>query len=293
MRTYFLLFPLLLCSFLSKSQEISVSIDFEDTNLIKRYIKLDTNNNIWRIGHPQKSKIKNSENAIITGLTQGYPVKGNSSFVLKFLPLSSIRYDITELWGYFSVDSDSLHDYGVIEMSYDGGKNWINIMDTGRNYGIWYTDGNLERPIFTGNQTDKLHTFIFIFEKGYALTVDTLRFRFTFISDSIPENKDGWAFDDFWLINRDPGWIDENKYTEYPIKISPNPVRQSEDVFISIKNRTANKINLINSQGKIIAEFNNPNNSLNINTNNFQKGIFFIEVIDNTGRKEVEKLVIY
>ena len=61
--------------------------------------------------------------------------------------------------------------------------------------------------------------------------IDTVMFKFTFISDSIENNKEGWMLDDIYIDDFGDSSIDDFKWNNFNSFIFPNP---SAD-FISIK----------------------------------------------------------
>jgi hypothetical protein len=276
------------------------TVNFENNFKIQEYIKLDTNNgNIWRIGKPEKLMFNNAysgEYAIMTDLKGYYPPNTHSSFIMKFFPKEfalDFHGDEIAIEAYYKIDCDSLKDYGIMEMSPDNGLNWNNLLDTVYHHGRWYIDGKENKPIFTGNYNDKWHFFTFVTRTQYAIDADdSLWFRFTFISDSINNNKEGWIIDNIKIYNDPTISIKEFTQKKDLITISPNPVKQSENFSISLKNIDAKLINIYSSQGKLQLQIVNPTKSFTLNTTQFQKGLFLVEIIDVKNARMKKKLVI-
>ena len=298
-----LLSILLLLTFCANSQSLltivkNEDINFEDNSKIKEYIKLDTNNgNIWRIGKPVKVKFNKSnspDNAIITGLKGYYPPNTKSSFILKFFATDDVPDDVgtqLSIEGSYKIDSDSLSDYGIIEMSFDNGLNWLNILND--TFGSWYYENKKQIPVFTGNLYNKWYRFVFLSEPYWAnISIDTLWFRFTFISDSIDTHKEGWMIDNLAIIIWPPDGINDIGQNKNQIIITPIPVNQNDNFTISFENIDAERFKIYDSQGKLHIEINNPNKILTLSSSQFQKGIYVVEILDKKGKKYIDKLLV-
>ncbi len=111
-------------------------------------------------------------------------------FTFIFFPAISIS-QYTHL---FTFD-DTLNDFGIIEFSPDNGITWV-LLTTGPN--AWPYSINAIPPTFTGNSggwkyfklslsgVDGMYNF---------QPLDTVQYKFTFISDGNLDNKDGLMFD--------------------------------------------------------------------------------------------------
>jgi hypothetical protein len=273
-------------------------VNFEDTAKIHRCIRLDTNSvNIWTIGKPTKSKFDSAYsriNAIMTKTTEFYPPNTNSSFLIALLrdiKWSSGYCDSLYVKGYFKVDSDSINDYGKIEISHFIDHDWFDLST----YSDCYIDGVKKKPLFTGNLSDKWHEFSFSFNPNildYPNHNDsTLWLRFTFISDSIDTHKEGWIIDDISINNSTPGGINDNVYNNFII-ISPNPVPRNGNFTISINKIEPVLIKIYDSQGKLHNLIYKPTTILTLNSNQFQKGIYLIETFDKKGMMYINKLLV-
>ncbi|MEI6765795.1 MAG: hypothetical protein WCM76_09155 [Bacteroidota bacterium] len=131
MKKIFLL-AALMSAYCCANAQYNVSINFEDTATLK-YVRIDTANhtNIWQIGKPSKivfDSAYSATDAILTDTALPYPVNNHSSFTITIK-----SYDW--FWGspswhgfYSKYDTDPGHDGGYIDVSYDGGANWQNIV---------------------------------------------------------------------------------------------------------------------------------------------------------------------
>ena len=205
-------------------------IDFELGDCVEN-IFVDTisnPDNIWQVGLPFKSEFNatsfDSEKGIVTDLAMTYPVNDTSAFYWSH-PLTG--FDVDLLWGglEYYVDSDSSNDYGLFEFSPDNGISWFDLINNP------FFDDKIDwwnKPVLTGSSSGWVATSFnfdpwdsFSFASTYNITVDdTMQFRFTFISDSLAETKDGLAFRNFEIS--DFWWgIEESQV--HSLSIAPNP----------------------------------------------------------------------
>jgi hypothetical protein len=233
---------------------ITAVINFEDP---AEYILNDSSGgNIWQIGEPRKYFFQPAytpPNAIVTDTLNPYPVNNFSTFTLIVGYFNDFWYP----WEVFvdfrhKFDTDTLKDGGFIQISYDNGASWINIIHDTMNY-EWFvtpaqntwlggfgntnlydtsdvlTGGNFG---YSGNSWGWVHTSIAWYNipvDGMFLFPDTLRIRFCFISDSIPEIRAGWMIDQIRLFGIDLG--SGIPVAEKPrIAVIPNPVQSDMEI---------------------------------------------------------------
>jgi hypothetical protein len=253
MKHYLPLLILLLTSSQAISQDTIYSIAytqtawryfyFEDTS-DANYFLIDSSqlNNIWQIGKPVKPVFDSAysqPNALVTDTTSPYPINNVSSF--SFTVFSD---DATTIEFWHRLDTDEGNDGGVIEVSYDSGDSWVDIANSGLGVDNFYslsdTISAAHKPGFSGSSAWQQSTI-------YGSTFTYIIFRFTFYSDSLSDNKDGWMIDDILVNCMGTGIenvIDEN------LIIYPNP--SSDFVFIKSKNDFANNIVIKNLLGQIV-----------------------------------------
>ena len=101
---------------------------FEDRDA-SNYFYFPTSNsaNIWQIGTPSKIILNSAYSpslALITDSINPYPINNSSTFELL------IRTDdYTEISFWHRLNTDTLTDGGVIEISTDFGNSWQNVID--------------------------------------------------------------------------------------------------------------------------------------------------------------------
>lgn len=206
-----------------------VPLDFDDST-VTDFIYFDSSlvNNIWQIGKPQKQFFNSAltfENTLVTDTINTYPAYNTSVFFIKTIVVSPHPSYGTTISFTHKFDSDSLIDGGTIEVSYDNGNTWINIIEDLSNqmstYGLYSindTISSLQKPGYSGNfGWDYVTSSI---ASGDA-EPDTLIFKFTFSSDSIDNGKDGWMIGDFSIGAY--GESIEEYSDNNSISIFPNP----------------------------------------------------------------------
>ena len=241
-------------------------------------------NNIWQIGAPSKATFDSAYSAslaLITDSVNTYPINNTSSFMF-----TVYTDDFTEIEFWHKINSDSLADGGVIEVSTDGGFSWTNIINlpqiTCTNFysSSDFISSNSNKSGFTGT-SDWMHSKI---QGAYLFDVT---FRFTFTSDSINTNKDGWMIDNFSVKVYGTG-INQSKVSKF--NIYPNP--STKLINISGLNNHDYSCSIINHFGQKIQsqQINNSNSQIDIST--LRNGTYFIEIIhQQTNKKSILKFV--
>jgi hypothetical protein len=246
-------------------------------------LKIDTTsnpNNVWQIGAPQKTIISSAystPNLIITDTINHYPPNDTSVFIFKHIDNGGYSYHHSaELAGYYKVNSDSLNDYGTIEISLDKGTTWVNLItDTVySDYYYWQT----EKPTLTGNSDGWKNFWVRLEDLGIVFPIefgDTILIKFTFISDAIENNLDGLAYDNFQFCD---GWegIEEVKDNSL-IEIYPNPTNNL--LFIVRKKQPKlETIQLYTYSGQLLFEDGNfKSNFIDTRQLNLPLGLYFLK----------------
>lgn len=276
----------------------SQTINFDDSiNLFR--IKIDTTipNNIWQIGQPQKNiftSARSLPNAMVTDLHLSYPINNNSIFYLG--TGGDYWGDIHEsnLFFWYKFDSDSLHDYGKIEASSDTGHTWYNIVTDVK--GFFLIQDSLGNVIESSGSNDDTLVFTgttngwYKCSAGLMLTeginYDTIIYRFTFHSDNIFDNRDGWIIDDFLFYD----WWESVPRHASSYKLYPNPAKN--EIHINSKSMI-NSIELYNEMGILINTINIKGTSMIVNISNLGTGLYFYHINFENGQKDIGKFIKY
>ncbi len=178
-------------------------------------------NNIWQIGTPQKPNLNSAwsvPKVIITDTINSYPVNDTSSFTIEstaMAPSSSIGWFHFGLQFRYFVDSDTLTDFGMIEFSPDNGTSWIDLLNdpTYSGYLNWGSP-----PVLSGTSGGWKEDGIYMGDLGDFLDIQpgtVFKWRFTFISDGIQNNRDGLMYDNIFIEITPPVGLEE-------FEINPN-----------------------------------------------------------------------
>lgn len=281
----------------------SYEIDFDDSTCLER-VHIDDvidTNNIWEIGTPQKLLFNSAHTpskVIITDSVNPYPLNDTSVFVIKHAVTEWGGYmngsHAASLMGHYQVDTDSLNDFGLIEYSPDNGATWIDLIND-TTYVANYDWGS-PKPILTGNSNGWQWIYVNVAPLGQIFTIssgDTVQYRFTFISDSITDSKDGLMFDSFSFED----WVEEinENHILYQSKAFPNPSSGQVNFQTSFP-ASINTVNLAirNQQNKLVyvrKSLSLPMTSIDLS--NLANGMYFYEIINsNKGVGTTGKLVI-
>jgi len=256
-------------------------IDFDSPYSQNNHIIIDTisnPDNIWQIGVPSKTVFDSAyslTHAIVTDTLNAYSVNDTSSFILKHIRPGVLGgNESLQLNFWFKFNSDSLTDFGMVEASVDNGITWINLLTEDTTYYLKWLE---PKPVLTGNsngwQHFSLELSILTNLLGYS---DTLLYRFTFISDSVQTNKDGWMLDNFHLIDWWEG-IDEFENSD-KVNIYPNPSNGIVTIESSIINPRDLRIEIYNEIGILVLNKELNSNNLRLDLPN---GMYFIKLVDD------------
>ena len=265
-------------------------LNFEDTTCLHNLV-IDTTafpQNIWQIGRPQKPSFDSAaspSNVIITDSIHPYPVNNYSVFIIRNMATMGDIYGFGMLQGEFNVQTDSLHDYGRMEFSPDNGTTWIDLInDTLYNTFIWYT----EKPVLSGNSHGWKNFEVLLADIGSVFNLhlgDTLLFRFTFISDPVPETLGGLMYDNFCFTDFVEG-ISEIHFKPIKSKIYPNP---SNSIFtIEFENPSSDEFELAiyDIHSKPLLKKNNiTDRKVTLEARSFKPGIYIYKLTNLKAHK--------
>ena len=237
------------------------TLDFEDTAAL-HHLRIDSVSNlndIWQVGTPQKPIFTNAysnPNVIVTDTINPYPINDTSSFTIVNVAGDGFTYPHTaSLIGEYSVNSDTLTDFGTIEFSPDNGTSWYDIInDTFITNHIYVQQHWIS---LTGNSNGWQQFFVNLAPLGPLFNIqlgDTVLWRFTFISDNIQTNKDGLMFDNLYFEDYVEG-IPEIQ-NDNLISISPNPTSNELRIYKSNVS-DSQKVQVLNYRGQVLYDNSN------------------------------------
>lgn len=244
----------------------AVFIDFEtphDSFTLSLNIDTINSDNIWQIGQPQKTVFNQAEsipNALITDTMNTYPINNVSSFVVNYP-----NYNCPEFHGSYYADTDTLNDYGTIELSTDNGQTWIDLLNDNTN------STSISKPILTGNSNGWQFFSLVFYDYVDLFEEDSIWVKFTFISDSIDTQHDGLMFDNLaFCISGNS----QNLYQLNNLKVFPNPT--SDVLNFQFEELIDNaEIRIYSTIGQLMQNQNIINTNVQFDISSWNKGIYF------------------
>ncbi len=285
-----------LCSLNCYSQSLNYEVyqfTFEDTTHHGR-LMIDTisnPDNTWQIGPPQKNTMKEahlSTNAIITDTINPYPINDSSVFtVIHKVNLALAHEDKMRLSGFYKVDSDSLKDFGLIEYSPDNGITWLDLVNDKP------FEWSSNKPVLTG-LSDWTYFNVGFNDSGYDLRIgDTVRFRFTFLSDSIQTNRDGLMYDDLFFEDFYEG-IYSRFHSEFNSFVFPNPADKWVTIEFDNTDLSSFHLEVFDVSGRlIIIESGGKQGYIKVDISTFPKGSYMYRLVDlSSNRASCGKFIV-
>jgi len=270
-------------------------INFEDWYYGEQRVFIDTisnQNNIWQIGQPSKvlfNQAYSIPNAIVTDTLNYYPTNDTSSFIITHVRYMGQHSIVIVLGFKYKINSDTIFDFGKIETSFDLGETWIDLLDEENIdlYDLYWTNG---KPILTGNIDSWQNTYVNLahIDNFYDYR-DTILYKFTFISDEVNNQKEGWMIDNIHLEDWFEG-IDKIQ-EKFNSNINPNPIFDKGVLRFENPEYKNSIIEIFDTYGKIIKLFETYSNEITIQNNDFSKGIYFYR-IRNLGGISFGKFII-
>ncbi len=267
--------------------------DFSDTCM---YVFIpDPSNNLWEYGESQKTALTHPGKVLITDSVYSYPNEANASFELHWPAWN--QYPLSLIMGFHhSMESDSLQDGGIIEVSRDYGISWTNVIEDQTNM------------LFLSNELYTSADTLFTGEKGFSGTfsnryteiewiwlfpikefpTDTMYYRFRFISDTVNSAKEGWMISDLTFSFADLGSGLE-ELNSFDFVFGPNP----SNGLIQLDCPTSiQKAILSDLTGGIVSTVLLDNKKV-LNYSGLSKGLYFLQLESSDHRRsEVKRLMI-
>lgn len=298
MKTFIPLFILSLSFINVYSQCENYCLDFEDTTCINR-LQIDTSlsNNSWQIAHPQKPDFDGAYSqpfAIVTDSISWYKTNDSSVFFINNPVSMGDIYGLGILQGRYSVQTDSLKDFGKMEFTADGGQTWVDLLNSNKyesNYNWW-----TYQPVLTGNSNGWKYFEVILSDIGSISDIklgDTISYRFTFISDDIQDNLGGLMFDNICFSSFVEG-ISEQRFLPLKSTIFPNPSKDNFSIEFENPENLNYHIAVYNSNSVMQFIDNNVNTgSYNIDAKKLMPGIYFYKLTNPvTFRRSWGKFIV-
>jgi hypothetical protein len=270
--------------------------DFEDN--ISPYLIIDSSSSSWQIGHANKGSFIDTalaSRSIVTDTINPYPINEASYFIIKF-NYKVLNNDAPVLMDFsfkHRYNTDSLHDFGRIEISYDEGSNWYQmatyeptwLSGTSTTSGQWGGMSNIGDTIAIRGNSNGWRSAIYFWDLCFAMKPDTgvinvyltnnLLIRFSFFSDSIPDNKEGWEIDDIKLYKHFETCSGINEIDKDKPKIAPIPADNMLQIEFANTQMCGN-LNLYNAIGNMVYQCPIINGSALLNTTALPNGMYYL-----------------
>jgi hypothetical protein len=274
--------------------------DGEDTSASNSLIiRFDTSgSNLWQIGRPQKIIFDSSAtlpNAIVTDTVNIYPINNTSSFNFTVVPW--INWGLLAVQWKEKLDMDLHHDGGIIEYSVDAGQTWSNVFN---NPGVYNFYGYLPQnqdTLLTGEYalsgTDSSWRDVwFCVDMSWIGLQDSIMLRFTFKSDSIDNNKEGWMIDNMMAHVSLMHPVKETDKKDY-MSVYPNPTKDILNIEMEkIQDfHIIEEMQFIDPSGKIVAEWKNIPTKFWFDTKKYAAGLYYLKVKTNLKSETIPVLV--
>lgn len=271
---------------------------FEDTITLMpkhEYITIPSPvENVWQIGKANKNYLDSSlsgQSVIITDTINSYPPSVDDHFLL-----SIPKYEHYAYWPeailsfYHRYHTDSLLDGGIIEISYDNGESWENVLyDDGNVFnnfiGLYKASDTIDGgiPAFSGSSNDWIYTelhwvWLALVKKSKGETESRPILKFRFVSDSVDNKKDGWLIDQIVFRGYDVSGAVHPYYNKV-VKVYPNPF--SDFLYIDVQGMIGRGLlKLYSIDGKLQLQ-TDITNSARIDVTSMSKGIYFFTLFQD------------
>jgi hypothetical protein len=254
------------------------SFNFDDSSYVG-YVVIDSinPNNCWQIGTPSKGGLFSSAlslpHAIMTDTLLPYPPHDTSSFTVLYIreipPWGANSLFLLDF--YFMMDSDSLSDFGKVEVSPNNGATWINIMTLDVSWGFeWLAP----KPVLTGTTSSWTHFSVDLHELPCVNGMTYYyKFRFTFISDSTDTFRPGWMIDNIHFMD----WYEgiDNYQAKNSIRLFPNPATNS----VTVENiEKGAEISICDLSGRELMKRHASSTSEKIDITGLVKGFYLVRI---------------
>ena len=273
--------------------------NFENKMDIPIIIGSNASDSLWQIGVPQKTILDAAfslPNALITDTLDTYPINQSAEFIIQIYQISNTGFPLIQLDWEQKTDLEMGVDGMIVEASYDETNSWNNvftdpslrplvvgqyILDTlfngevgfagstdweyvGLCWGTWFSDDGTDVGIFENLNQNNSPLFV----------------RFTFISDSIDTQQEGFMMDDFGFKTEIVGAVNGNQITPQ-VKMFPNPASDhltiefedtlGEEALVQIFSLVGRKV--YSAPASFLSD-----NTLRISTTTIDPGQYFLRV---------------
>ncbi len=288
--------------FTSFSQFYYQYFDGADTSyLYSIIIETDSSSsNIWQIGEPQKNIFNAAgtfPNVIVTDTVNPYPINNTSSFEFGVARTPWGFGGILALQWVQKLDMDHGLDGGLVEISLDTGATWSNVVNSPYTYNFYgFQAGNLDtltngEYAFTGTDSSWANVWL-CYDLNWLSTMDSVMLKYTFVSDSLNSNKEGWMIDNFMGSTTLVHTVQELDQEEY-LKVEPTLTSGRVNIHAKIIDEfhIIESIQLINVEGRIVQEYGVVPTKFYVDIDHHPNGVYLLRINTNL-KSETFKLIL-
>lgn len=259
-----------------------------------------TSNNIWQVGPPQKTLFNAASTlpkVMITDTIEKYPVNNLSTFRFNYVhPWYPSNFAALAIRWKQKLDMENGKDAGIVEFSANSGVTWQNAHNNPNTYQFYgFLPGSKDTVnneyCFTG--TDNFWRDIWLCIAGStANSNDTIMFRFTFKSDSVNTNQEGWMIDNLMTQSTFFHPVKETsnvgELTVYPNKtngiVNVEMQKKSDEDMIE-------NIQLVNADGRLLENYGPNYTKVVLDISKYPTGTYFLKV--TIDKKTTSHKIIY
>lgn len=283
MKSQIILLVLVLLAKSGIGQEHERMIDFDSIG----HVYIDTLNadNIWQVGQPQKTLFDSAfsaPNVIITDTVEFYPNLNHSEFIV----IAPNFYGGIGMDLYHRFNTDTLADYGRIEVSYNG-VDWLAI-DSTTSFSQFDFYGDQSSEGFSGTSDGWVQSYAYW---NYPPT-DTLQIKFIFTSDDVQTNKEGWMIDNIYFTFDLGIGIEENE-TDDHYTIAPNPFSDQTIIKFSNPQGDIYNLQLFDYNGRMVKSIDNiSSDQIRLDSDNLTNGLYLFRLTSDVERSITGRVVL-
>lgn len=292
MKKIFTLFLFFCSGTLLNAQQFYQYFDGADT--IPFYsiaVQLDTSSsNVWQIGPPQKNifdSASTAPNVIVTDTINYYPVNNYSAFTI------SVDASVFGPWGIMALqwkqklDLDLHQDGGFIEYSLDTGQTWHNAFNDPQVYNFYGFDtinkDTLNNGLVAFSGTDSTWKDIWLcFDNSFLQSFPMMLFRFSLVSDSTDNQKEGWMIDNMISHITTIHTAGGPQQEEY-LRVYPNST--SGILYIEAKKlqeyHVIEHMELYASDGRLLQKYGLAPTKYFIDISKYPDGVYYLKITTN------------
>lgn len=264
--------------------------DGADTGKYAIKVKLlpGTPTNIWQIGRPHKTIFNmaaTKPNVIVTDTVKKYPSNNTSSFTFH---VEKLTHSLLALRWKQKLNMDKHKDGGIIEFSLDNGVTWQNAFNSPIIYNFYGFDPSNKDTLSSGEYafsgTDTTWRDVWFCISGFNST--PVDYRFTFKSDGINNQKEGWMIDNLIVHNTLLHILKENEKSDY-LNVYPTATTGivNIDAIKIQEDHVIETVQLYSLNGQLVREFIPDPSSFKIDISNLANGLYYLMVKTNLERE--------